>query len=276
MFSIRAFVGPNGGGKTLASVQMSAIPAWEEGRPVVANFELMPEVLGFSPDLYQPLQSWREIPDLYGCTLILDEITSVLPSRQSMSLPPQLARVLNQLRKADVQLAWTAPDWRRADTILREVTQAVTVCRGLIPDRYERQPDRRMFPRAQRDDDGRRVEWSAGWKPNRLFVWSTWDAMEFEEFSSTEANRHRPVKVRRYWRSRHGAHLAYDTRQSVELLDHLDDVGTCVVCGGHRSRAKCKCPAGEAALPEAAAEPATTPAPRSGRNAGAPAPEPST
>lgn len=255
-FSIRSFVGANGGGKTLAAVALCALPSWEQGRPVVANLNLHPERAGFSPDLFRPLESWRDIPDLQGCTLILDEITSVLPSRQSMSLPPQLARVLNQLRKQDVKLAWTAPDWRRADTILREVTQAVTVCRGSFPDRYERVTDhQRTFPAAVRDESGARVLWANGWKPNRFFVWRTFDALEFEEFSQTQAKQLRPARVTRHWRTRHKAHLCYDTLEGVSLLDHLDDVGTCVVCGGHRSRAKCKCAGGEAAQAKRAAVP---------------------
>lgn len=255
MFSIRSFVGPNGGGKTLAAVSLTAFPAWEKGRPVVANFRLYPERVGYSADLFRPLGSWREIPELEGVTLILDEITAVLPSRQSMSLPPQLARVLNQLRKQDVQLAWTAPDWRRADTILREVTQAVTTCVGMVPDRWQREPQQRWLPRAVRDDLGKRVEWESGWKPNRLFRWVTFDAISFEEFSQTQAKQLRPESVRRYWRSKHLAHLAYDTIEGVDLLDHLDDVGTCVVCGGRRSRPPCKCGPGEADAPEAEAGP---------------------
>lgn len=262
-FSIQAFVGANGGGKTLAAVERVALPAWERGRPVVANFALFPERAGYAAELYQPLQSWRDIPDLEGVSLILDEITAVLPSRQSMSLPPQLARVLNQLRKADVQLAWTAPDWRRADTILREVTQAVTTCVGTVPDRFQRRPDQRWLPRAIRDDAGARQPWESGWKPNRFFTWTTFDAVSFEEFSQAQAKQLKPARLQRYWRSKHLAHLCYDTSEPVDLLDHLDDIGTCVSCGGHRSRPKCKCVGVQAPSPEAGAG---TPSLHPGRN----------
>lgn len=281
-FAIRAFIGANGGGKTLAVLEHVVLPAWRAGRPVVANMPLHPQALGFPGSLYRPLQSWREIPELESCELVLDEISSALPSRQAQSVPPQLVRVLNQLRKTDVRCAWTAPSWARADLLLREVTQAVTVCTGKVPDRWERRQDPakpRMFPRAARwgdpewpipdppadwDSDeqrqlraavgldpdaawvapkpGTRVEVRNGWRPNRLFCFETFDAMAYDEFTLSQATKLRPVSRRWYWRSRHAAQFAYGTLEPVGLLDHLDDVGACVVCGGHRARPKCSCP----------------------------------
>lgn len=248
-FPIRAFVGENGSGKSLACVERVVLPAWREGRPVVSNMTLYPERVGFDRDLYVPLTSWRQIVDLSGCALVLDEITSVLPSRQAMSLPPQLGRILNQLRKGDVWLGWTAPSWMRADVLLREVTQAVTDCRGRFPDGFAREvstDDLRWLPKALRDEDGRRVRWEKGWPPNRLFFWATYRGWDFDEFTFHASKDVKPVSVQRYWRTKHVAHLAYDTLEGVGLLDHLDDVGLCVVCGGSRSRPKCKCDATEA------------------------------
>jgi hypothetical protein len=242
-FAIRAFVGANGGGKSLAMVEAMVLPAWQVGRKVVANMSLFPERLGFSPDLYEPLESWRQIPDLMNTTLLLDEISSVLPSRQAMSVPPQLVRVLNQLRKGDVQLGWTAPNWARCDVLLREVTQAVTVCRGSWPDRWLRaavEPAKWNRP-AVVDRDGHKVRHDSGWGPNRYFTWRTYDAMEFDEFSYSAVKDIRPRRVRHYWRPRHNADLVYDTLDAVSLLDHLDDVGLCVSCGGTRSRPRCTC-----------------------------------
>jgi hypothetical protein len=241
MFAIRAYVGPNGGGKTLAMIESQAVRSWERGRPVVANLQLYPERLGFSADLFEPLITWRQIPDLAGCTLLLDEISSVLPSRQAMSVPPQLVRILNQLRKGDVDLGWTAPNWARCDVLLREVTQAVTVCRSSFPDRWQREQEQRMFPRARRNETGGRLAYEAGWLPNRLFTFTTYDALEFDEFTYAAVKDVKPRAVQRYWRSRHLAHTAYGTLDAVGLLDHLDDVGVCVICGGQRKRPQCKC-----------------------------------
>lgn len=242
-FAIRAFVGKNGGGKTLAMVEGMVLRSWAAGRPVCANLALFPERLGYSQDLYLPLESWKQIPDLKGTTLCLDEISSVLPSRQAMSVPPQLVRILNQLRKGDVQLGWTAPNWSRCDVLLREVTQAVTVCRGSLPDRWQRiDSGPARFNRAKLTDSaGKALRADDGWGPNRLFFWSTYDAMEFDEFTYSAVKDVRPRARRRFWRPRHSADLAYNTLDAVDLLDHLDDVGLCVGCGGTRSRAKCSC-----------------------------------
>lgn len=264
-FTIRAFVGPNGGGKTLAMVESMVVRSWAKGRPVCANLALFPERLGYPPEAFIPLESWTQIPDLVGTTLLLDEISSVLPSRQAMSVPPQLVRVLNQLRKGDVDLGWTAPNWSRCDVLLREVTQAVTVCRGSLPDRWVRGDSgkaRRLNRPKVEGADGKKLRAEAGWGPNRLFFWSTYDAMEFDEFTYSAVKDVRPRARQRFWRPRHLADLAYNTLDAVDLLDHLDDVGLCVVCGGTRSRRKCSC-SGLKASPEAAA----------GRNAvgGAPA-----
>lgn len=240
MFAIRAFVGPNGGGKTLAMTQKMALPALRSGRPVVANYRI-------DHPLWVPLETWRQIPDLRECVLLLDEISSVLPSRQAMSVPPQLVRILNQMRKGDVQLGWSAPNWSRCDVLLREVTQAVTVCTGAFPDRWVREEVaqggrlRRYFPRALRDDEGKREPWVRGWAPNRLFRFTTYDAQEFDEFTYSAVKDVRAVRRERYWRSAHRAYLLYDTHEAVMLLDHLDDVGTCVNCGGQRKRPSCKC-----------------------------------
>ena len=262
-FAIRAFVGANGGGKTLAMVESMVLRSWLAGRPVVTNLALYPERLGYPDDLYVPLESWRQIPTLEGVTLLLDEISSVLPSRQAMSVPPQLVRVLNQLRKGDVQLGWTAPNWARCDVLLREVTQAVTVCRGAVPDRWERVSTgaARWNRPPLLDDNGAKVRPQRGWGANRFFTWITYDAVEFDEFTYSAVKQVRPRETRRYWRPRHEADIAYDTLQGVDLLDHLDDVGVCVGCGGNRTRPRCTCASsggsgrkGAARAPEPAAE----------------------
>lgn len=242
MLPIAACVGPNGAGKTLAAIERAVLPSWERGRPVVSNVQLVPAAAGYSPDLYRPLESWTQIPELSGCLLLLDEISRVLPSRQHASAPAQLVGVLNQLRKVDVALVWTAPNWQRCDVMLREVTQSVTVCRGLFPDRFVREPRTgKRFPKAMRDEDGKRLRIDSDWLPNRVMRWVTYDAMLFDEFTYARVEDVRPIGRRWYWRSRHVAQECYRTLDAVDLLDHLDDVGTCMACGGHRTRPKCTC-----------------------------------
>lgn len=209
---IRAFVGLNGHGKTLAMTEMCALPALKAGRPVWANYRV-------HHDDAHLLRTFRFVDELEACTLLLDEITSVFPSRQAMSLPPQFARVLQQLRKRDVDVAWTAPSWQRADRLLREVTAEVWLCRGYMP----------------KTDEG------STWPSNRLFRFKRYSAEDYEEFTLDKARKLRATGNRWYWRTRHEAHTMYDTNEGVALLDHLDDVGICVSCGGSRSRPKCRC-----------------------------------
>lgn len=255
MDTIRGFVGSNGGGKTLCMVETLAVPAWEQGVPVVANFRLFPEALGFDPSLAIELRSWRDIGDLRGCRLLLDEISRVAPSRSSSSLPASLIGALEQLRKARVVVGWAGPSWKRCDVVLRDITQSVTVCSGLVPDRWVREEKLGWFPPVARDDRGRRMRIEGDeWPPNRLMRWLTYDAQEMDEFTFGAVRDVKPIRRRLYWRPRHAAQRAYDTMEQVGLLDHLDDVGVCVTCGGTRSRPKCSC-AGRAGGVEAPSAP---------------------
>lgn len=248
---IRAFVGRNGAGKTAAMTFLMAVRSWQMDRQVVSNYRLFPERLGYDADLYRPLRSWTEIPRLgrhvqedgnprvtsdgelwsltgnEGCTLLLDEITSVLPARDAVNVPPELQRMLNQFRKPDVWLGWTAPAWERADLMLREVTMDVTVCRPMWP-----------LVTARRDP-------GSLWPSQRWFRWATYDAFDYEEASARQMwTAIRPLKVRRLWKppERRRMFNAYDTKQGVELLDHIQ----CEECGGKFTRKTCRDPEGHA------------------------------
>lgn len=250
---IRAFVGPNGSGKTLAAVALACEPAWREGVPVVSNLTLSPDRLGFDASLFVPLRSWRQISALRDCVLLLDEVQATFPSRESQRMPAELGRVLNQLRKPNVQLVWTGPAWARADLLIRECTQYVTLCRGYLPDVWVREPAPRFSRRVLTDERGRRERVrTTGWLPNRLFRWTTFDAFQFEEFTARRAEKMRSVSNRWYWRSSHLHDQAYATGENVALLDHLDVSGICAVCDGQRSRHRCTCeaPAKAAAPPK--------------------------
>lgn len=262
--TIRAFVGPNGGGKSLGMTAKMALPALRDGQVVVSNYRLHPERLGFAAWQWMPLESWRQIPRLgvqhskmpgpsltrgRPACLLLDEITAVLPSRGYASVPAELLRVLNQLRKPQLTVGWTAPAWSRADVVLREVTKLVTLCRGRMPDPWVRGTDGKPL----RDASGKKVPERGAWPVNRLFTFATYDATTFEEFSLDQAQgqRLRPIAVQRYWRPSGrswpsagkemvGAHLLYDSLESVGLLDHVE-AGECVGCGGKVRTRYCEC-----------------------------------
>jgi hypothetical protein len=241
---ITGYVGANGAGKTLSMVEDLAVPVigsdhvCGHGVPktILANFRVN------APNFVQ-LRSWRQLVEAHNAVILLDEISAVLPSRQAMSMPPQLLRVLNQLRKAECQLGWSAPAWARCDLALREVTQAAVVCRGYLFDGVKRQRGTYSFPRrgpAVKDPGGKRVGLE-GWGANCLFSVSYYDAREFDDFSYGKVEGIKAASHKWYWRPGHKAQLAYDTLEGVDLLDHLDDVGACMTCGGSRPRRKCEC-----------------------------------
>jgi hypothetical protein len=236
--SIQAFVGPNGGGKTLAAMALMVQPALAEGREVWSTCEID------HPNA-RVLESWRQLPDLRGALVLFDEISSCLPSRSFSSVPPQLIRLMNQLRKVDVELAWTAPNWARADVVLREVTQRVTTCQVFVRDKYHREYGVAKFPHlwqpSLRTLDGKPDVRNPKWPSNSLFRWKMYDAQAFEEFSVHVTETLRPVRSYWYWRPFHSAQYLYSTLDAVALLDHIDDTGVCIGCGGTRSRQKCRC-----------------------------------
>jgi hypothetical protein len=250
---IQAFVGANGSGKTYGAVHQLVVPAWRRGKVVCSNLRLYPELGGFDPCLFVPLVSWMQLVELRDCVLLLDEISSVLPSRQASTVPPDLMRRIGQLRKNNVVLCWTAPAWARCDVALREVTQVVTLCRSRIADPVLRQPGTYSFPERVRGKallgpSGRRVRAEAGWAPKCWFTWSEYDARELDDFTYSTAARARPRKVRHHWRPRHGTDQLYRTTEDVGLLDHLVVSGVCLGCGGRRVQPSCKCEDGSVAV----------------------------
>jgi hypothetical protein len=243
---IQAFVGANGSGKTYGGVHQLVVPAWKRGKVVCSNLRLYPERGGYSPDLFVPLTSWVQLVELRDCVLFLDEISSVLPSRQASTVPPDLMRRIGQLRKNNVVLCWTAPAWARCDVALREVTQVVTLCRSRVSDGFRRQPGTYSLPtrprgRALLDDRSRRVRTEAGWAPKCWFTWSEYDARELDEFTYSTAARARPKRVRHHWRPKHESDQLYQSTEDVGLLDHLLVSGVCLGCGGRRTQPACSC-----------------------------------
>lgn len=260
---IIGIVGPNGGGKSLCAVEHYARPALERGRLVVSTMDI---------DGAELLRSHREIPTLRSCVLILDEISSAFPSRESSGMPAEIVRRLNQLRKVDVQVVWTAPAWERADKVLREVTNQVVLCRGMMP-RYpwestcpatcptptilafERRYERRLSGQVCPTHKPRRDR--KGWPSNRLFSWRWFSAEMLQEFSLTQIShergraRRRPQAVKWYRMppAGTGAPSMYRTLDEVVLLDHLDTYGNCFSCGGSRRRPKCECERVDDSLP---------------------------
>jgi hypothetical protein len=215
---IHGYVGPNGSGKTLAMVN-DTLPTLAAGRRVLSTLRLSDPATGELHPLCDVLTSWRQLLDAEDCDVLLDEIQGVASSRTYAALPAQLATILCQLRKRNVCLRWTSPNWARADVIMREVTSAVTVSRAFLPQKVE----------------------GSLWPSRRLFWWRTYDAADWEDFSMKKVEAARSLCSSFYWRPGKPAENFYTTLEQVATLDHITDVGLCITCGGTRARPKCDC-----------------------------------
>jgi hypothetical protein len=218
---IHAYCGPNGGGKSLAAVYDS-LPSLAAGRPVLSTVRLLGSD-GRPHPLWLPLDDYRALLDAEHCDVIMDEVTGVASSRESAGMPPQVANFLVQLRRRDIVLRWTAPAWPRADKIIRECSQAVTLCLGFAPVTVRSAEDDRL------------------WRPRRLFYWRTYDAVQFDEFSTHKKETLRPLARQVFWRPGSDAERSYDTLDAVLSLGVANEAGLCIECGGKRAHHRCSC-----------------------------------
>lgn len=239
-FAIRAYVGANGHGKSLAMVN-DTIPSLERGRPVLSNVRLLDyanprpcddpncraenhETHMAAHPLYVPLEDYSQLLEWRSGDVLLDEVTGIASSRESSSLPFQVANLLVQLRRRDVMLSWTAPAWARADKILREVSQLVVHSKGMRP------KTRRV------EGDETRV-----WRDRQLFWWRSYDATLFDEFTQGKREKVRPQAMQLFHRPGSWAERGYDTLDSVGALGWALESGLCMACGGRRSIPRCSC-----------------------------------
>jgi Zonular occludens toxin (Zot) len=242
---ISAFIGANGSGKSLMAVEQLR-HTLAEGRPVLSAVRLLdPAALYCENELcdveghdenggaghvpshanWVPLRHMSQLLEFKGGDVFLDEVGALVSSRESQSLPPQIAALLQQLRKRDMRLIWTAPSWARADKILREVTMLATVCRGYGD---------RTFPDRE-------------WRGRRLIHAVSYHASDLEDFEiSKVSNPHAPNRPRKQasqWArvSKIPAANFYDTFEPTPTLGFSSLGGTCVQCGGKRTPPRCSC-----------------------------------
>lgn len=240
-FPIAGFCGANGSGKTAAMI-WDTLPTLEAGRPVLSTVRLQ-DYLNPRPcdddacvserhgvhlaahPLWVPFVSWTQLMDWRFGDVLMDEVTGVASSRESHSMPGPVANHLNQLRHGDVTVRWSAPSWKRADVIIREVTQSVTHCKG-------------HFPVAVPPVEG---EPERSWRHRRLFTWKTYDAQDFEEFTAGARERVKSWNTELYWGPGSSVFDAYDTFDAVLAIGQSDASGRCMTCGGRRSAPACVC-----------------------------------
>lgn len=240
-YPIAAFVGPNGGGKTLSMIATSSPTRagirWQcdnldhrhtqegvtEGLRLMLSTVPILDGHGKPHPLYVPFTDFQQLVDVEHADVYMDEVTSVASSRESQRMDARVLNKLVQLRKADVVLFWTAPNWARADKVMREVTQIVVECRGFFPAR----------PKG--------VGTSAAiWAPKRVFVFRTYDAMEFEEWSAAKREKVAAINVQWFKGVGSEAFTAYDTLGSVSMVASITPEDTCTVCEGRITRHVCK------------------------------------
>lgn len=223
-FEIHAYIGMNGSGKSLAMVH-DTLPSLREGRTVLSTVPLVNAATGELWPNYVPFTEWPQLLELTHGDVLMDEILGVASSRASQSMPPQVALLLNKLRKSDVALRWTAPAWNRCDVTLREVTKAVTVCRGY------------WGKRAPAGEDGIRPRW----RQNRLFRFRTYAAEDFATW--TDAKEGKLNSIGKSWMRGPGseAFASYDTLGAVSRVGEVLESGRCAHCGGIRRAPVCKC-----------------------------------
>lgn len=264
--TIHAYVGKNGSGKTACAVRDSLTTLdgilWECSQPdhkhcdpqyegtgedrrfvgygpdavftghrrVLSTVRLIDSETGEDHALYDRFWNWSQFEEAEHCDVVMDEMTGVAHSRGS-GLPPEIMLILNQLRKREVILRWTAPAWARADLLIRECTNAVTACVGSYPARG-----------------------SGGlWLPNRRFLYRTYDTADFDDFTAGKRERLAPDIKEWVWGPGSRAFSSYDTREAVTRLGQTSDAGICVGCGGSRRRQECSCADYQARKPVRAA-----------------------
>lgn len=221
-FPIRAYVGPNGGGKSLAMVN-DILPSLERGRPVLSTVRLL-DGNGNDHPCYIPFTDFDQLLDFRGGDVLMDEIVGVANSRDASKLPSSVQNVLVQLRRRDVTLSWSAPNWARSDKIIREVTQAVTECRGFFP------------AKAVADAYGDLKLWA----PRRVFKFRTFDTSEFEEWSAGKREKITPSAAQWFRGPGSEAFAAYDTMDAVSMVAWTDPDGLCVHCDKKKRVEYCK------------------------------------
>lgn len=222
---IMAYVGPNGGGKSLAMVKDS-IASLDRGRPVLSTVRLLDSSTGTDHPLYVRFTDWDQLLNARDCDVLMDEMVGIAGARESLKLDVDVQNVLVQLRRRNVVLRWSAPSWTRADKIVREVTQAVTVCTGHYSDR-----------RAVRAGDDGAVQL---WAPKRLFNFRTYDTIDFDEWTTAKTDKV-PSSVSEWFvgpGSR--AFASYDTYDAVERVTGMTSDGRCPDCGKLVRREYCK------------------------------------
>lgn len=213
---IRAYLGRNGSGKTLAAVR-DLLPSLDAGRTVYSTVPLYGDDGELHP-CYVPWTSWGQFMHAENCDFLADEISAIAASRDHNNLDSEIINRTHQQRKIATTFSWTAPSWKRADVALREVTWAVTECAGYFP-----------VPAAA----------DQLWPGRRLFRYLTYDMKDYDEWTVGKRESAKP-EIREWFKGEGSrAFRAYRTLDAVQKLERYDP-NACEECGLPTRREYCK------------------------------------
>lgn len=207
-FPIQGFVGMNGGGKSALLVTTGIQQARRHGVPIYSNIWIDPDKAGVP---VHRLAGLLDIMDISEGIVIMDDIASVAPARETNAAPPEIVMRLASLRHRDAMLLWSAPVLEDVDVKIRRVTQSVIALKGLMTRKREGQL----------------------WKDTTL---SYAKAYDFRSEMTTAINTDTPRTVHGFVRL--GALMldAYDTREEMTVqADHA----VCTTCGLRKRREYC-------------------------------------
>lgn len=272
-FAIHAYIGANGSGKS-ATCCLDTIPtlrgiSWSCSNPdhfhsskgIYSGVRRVLSTMRFTtPDgephpLWIPLTDYAQLVNFEHGDLILDEVGGAVASSTGDDIPQSVKAVLQEMRRKEVNIRWTAPSWARASKVLRECSLGVTVSQGKFAVRDSDDVEFSGWHLEQRmnqhtfalDDvmcetDGLHTH-SAGrtWGSRRMFYTQTFDASQFDEWTSAKREKLKPVVRQVIWRPGHELEKAYDTHAHVNKLGQITDSGRCDTCMGFKARRKCEC-----------------------------------
>ena len=225
---IMGYIGTSGHGKS-ASLVRDSLYSLALGRRLLSTVEILDEHTGNPHPLYTPFTAFRQLDDFFDGDILMDEITGIMDSHDS-AMPKRVRKLLPQMRRRRVLVRWSGIDWDNSNRRLRQMTQAVTVCRGYLPLRNSGEM----------------------WSPNRLFRLKTYDAQKMMRSEDAQVlSKTAPLVgskgprirkpsclVKEWWRG--SGSLAFDSYQTMGLVLSVD--GGCPDCGGRIPETVCKCP----------------------------------
>jgi hypothetical protein len=217
--AIHGYIGLNGNFKSWAMVR-DTLPSIALGRRVLSTVTILDPHTGNPHPQFVPFTSWSQMFEFEHGDILLDEITGIMDSRDQ-GMPKAVRRLMPQMRRRDVLIRWTGIDWDNSDRRLRQLSQAVTKCRGHLP-------DWRSVRRANRDQEATAVMWA----PNRLAFLTTFDSSSLMASEDTkqlnyELGGQSKIKARRArvlcremsWAPKSLTFRAYNTLDSVLTVD---------------------------------------------------------